>query len=249
VIGQDRSRVDGVGRSGQDVVVPATLIGSGRSADIFDAGPGRVLRRFRGDYDATAEAELMRQLAAASYPVPDVYDASGPDIIMERLDGRDMIADLGARPWRARRYGRMLAALHNRLHELPAPPGLAVLGPPGDQILHLDLHPANVMLTARGPVVIDWTNARRGPAGADVAMAYLIVATSDTDLLPPMVRLVVPPLRAALQRQFLAAADNDPWPHLAEVAEFRIADPNVRPAEADRLRRLRDAALRRHADL
>ena len=78
--------MDGVRRPGQDVVVPATLIGSGRSADIFDAGPGRVLRRFRGDRDATAEAELMRQLAAASYPVPDVYDASGPDIIMERLE-------------------------------------------------------------------------------------------------------------------------------------------------------------------
>lgn len=227
--------------------MPDTLIGSGRSADIYDAGPGRVLRRFRGDRDATAEAELMRHLAAAGYPVPDVYDASGPDIIMERLDGRDMVADLGARPWRARRYGRILADLHNRLHELSAPPALAALGPPGDRILHLDLHPANVMLTSRGPVVIDWTNALRGPAGADVAMAYLITASSDTDLLPSMARLVVPPLRAALLRRFLAVASDDPWPHLAAVAEFRIADPNIRPAEVDRLRRLLDAALRRHA--
>jgi aminoglycoside phosphotransferase (APT) family kinase protein len=240
--------MDGLRRLGQDVVVPGTLIGSGRTADIFDAGPGRVLRRYRGDRDATREAELMRQLGAAGYPVPCVYDASGPDIIMERLDGRDMVADLGVHPWRARRYGHLLAVLHNRLHELPAPPGLAVLGLPGDQILHMDLHPANVMLTARGPVVIDWTSAYRGPAGADVAMAYLIVASSDTDLIPPMVRWVVPPLRAVLLRQFLAAASSDPWPHMAKVAEHRIADPNVRPAEADRLRRLRDAALRRHVD-
>lgn len=32
-------------------------------------------------------------------------------------------------------------------------------------VLHLDFHPANVMLTSGGPVVIDWTNARAGPAG------------------------------------------------------------------------------------
>jgi aminoglycoside phosphotransferase (APT) family kinase protein len=47
-------------------------------------------------------------------------------------------------------------------------------------VLHLDLHPANVMLTGGGPVVIDWTNARVGPAGADVAMAYLIMGSATT---------------------------------------------------------------------
>ena len=44
-------------------------------------------------------------------------------------------------------------------------------------MLHLDLHPGNVMFTARGPVVIDWTNARAGAPAADVAMAYLIMAS------------------------------------------------------------------------
>ena len=78
---------------------PGPLIGSGRSADVYALGDGRVVRRFRTPYDAQPEAELMRHLAAAGYPVPAVYDADGPDLVMERLDGRDMLADLGRRPW------------------------------------------------------------------------------------------------------------------------------------------------------
>jgi aminoglycoside phosphotransferase (APT) family kinase protein len=34
----------------------------------------------------------------------------------------------------------------------------------------LDLHPENVMITADGPVVTDWTNAADGPPELDLAM-------------------------------------------------------------------------------
>ena len=35
----------------------------------------------------------------------------------------------------------------------------------GGQVLHLDLHPGNVMLTDDGPFVIDWSNGCAGEAG------------------------------------------------------------------------------------
>ncbi len=38
--------------------------------------------------------------------------------------------------------------------------------------------------------------------------------------------------------RFRAAVRDDPGPYLAEVASYRLADVNVRPAEAVRLRRL-----------
>jgi hypothetical protein len=101
-----------------------------------------------------------------------------------------------------------------------------------------------VMLTSRGPVVIDWSNVRAGAAGADVAMAYLIIATSDTELIPAPLRPVVGRLRGALLRQFLAAVRDDPKPHLARVARERATDPNVRPAEAGRLLRIAEQAER-----
>lgn len=231
---------------------PGPLVGAGRTCDVYDVGQGRVLRRYRGPFDVQgeakitrhvqAEAQIMRHLDDAGFPVPKVYHAEGPDLIMERLNGRDMLAELGRKPWLVRPYGRLLATLHNRLHEIQAPPGLTMAFQPGDRVVHLDLHPANVMLTSRGPVVIDWSGARAGAAGADVAMAYLIMASSDADLIPVLMRPVVGRLRAALLRQFMAEAQDDPGPHIARAAAARMTDPNVRPSEVGRLQQMAEQA-------
>jgi Ser/Thr protein kinase RdoA (MazF antagonist) len=217
---------------------PGVLIGQGRAADIYALDTRRVLRRYRTPHSSTAEAGLMRYLRQADYPVPEVFDADGADLVMERLDGRDMLADLASRPWRAAGHARTLARLHDQLHQIAAPADLRRPLGPGGQILHMDLHPANVMLTADGPVVIDWTSAAAGPAGADVAMAWLIMASSEVDDVPPWIRLAVGTVRRVLIRRFRAAVRDDPAPYLAQVARFRMTDPNVRPAEAARLRRL-----------
>ena len=54
----------------------------------------------------------------------------------------------------------MLADLHDRLHVIPAPDWLPVDLDGGDRLVHLDLHPMNVMITQSGPIVIDWTECR-----------------------------------------------------------------------------------------
>jgi aminoglycoside phosphotransferase (APT) family kinase protein len=217
---------------------PGELIGRGRAADVYALGAGRVLRRYRTPHPVAAEAELMRYLRQAGYPVPEVFDVDGPDLIMERLEGPDMLADLARRPWRAASYARVLAGLHDRLHQLAAPAGLRRPYGAGDRVMHLDLHPGNVMLTADGPVVIDWSNASTGPPGADVAMTIVIMACSEVDQLPPWIRPAVAGLRRVFLRQFRAAVRDDPGPYLAQVAAHRLTDANVRPAEAARIRRL-----------
>jgi aminoglycoside phosphotransferase (APT) family kinase protein len=225
---------------------PGVVVGAGRAADVYAVGNDRVLRRVRdARYDTDLEARIVRHLAARGFPVPAVYHWEGPDLIMERLDGRDMLADLAKRPWLARRHGRLLGDLHNRLHEIAAPAGFRRLFEPGDRVMHLDLHPGNIMLTPRGPVVIDWTNATAGPGGADVAMAYLIMASSETDDIPVALRPAVGIVRGQLIGQFMSGARDDPWPHIEAVAAHRLTDPNVRPAEATRLRQLAADAARR----
>src|ERR1700757_1140668 len=94
--------------------VPGPRVGAGRACDVYDLGNARVLRRDRVPFDVQAEAALMRYLDEAGYPVPKVYDADGPDLVMERLDGRDMLADVSRRPWLGQRHARTLADLHNR---------------------------------------------------------------------------------------------------------------------------------------
>jgi Ser/Thr protein kinase RdoA (MazF antagonist) len=216
---------------------PGPLIGSGRAADVYALGDGKVLRRYRFDFSCAGEASLMRYLREAGYPVPEVFAADGTDLVMQRLHGRDMLADLASRPWRVARHARTLARLHDQLHQIAAPASLPSFGP-GGRVLHMDLHPANVMLTADGPFVIDWSNGCAGEAGADVAMAYLIMASSEVDDLPSWLRPVIGWLRRGFLRRFLAAVQDDPQPHLARAASYRLKDPNVRPAEAARVRRL-----------
>ena len=223
---------------------PGPLIGAGRAADVYALAGQRVLRRYRNGDSAEREAGVMAYLAEAGFPVPRVYDASGPDLVMERLAGRDMLAELSGRPWLVRQHARTLAGLHDRLHAIAAPASLRAQFGPGDRVLHLDLHPGNVMLTAAGPVVIDWTNVAVGAPAADVAMAWLIIATSEVDAPPLLLRPAISLIRAVLLRRFRALVRDDPGLELARVARARIADRNTRPAEAQRLQAIADLAGR-----
>jgi aminoglycoside phosphotransferase (APT) family kinase protein len=100
---------------------PGPLLGSGRSAEIYDLGHGRVLRRYRDRGRlARREAEVISWVGAHGVPVPEVFDVDGPDIVMEKVDGPTMLADLARRPWRLVSHAAALARLHERVHAVPA---------------------------------------------------------------------------------------------------------------------------------
>jgi hypothetical protein len=73
---------------------------------------------------------------------------SGTDLTLERIYGLTMLDDLRRRPWRMRAHALTLSRLHRALHAIRPPD---FLGSEGGAILHLDLHPANVMLAPSGP--------------------------------------------------------------------------------------------------
>jgi len=213
---------------------PGPLLGRGRAADVYDLGGGRVLRRYRTEHDHAGEAAVMRHLRAHGYPVPEVFAADGRDMVMERVDGPTMLQEMGRRPWRILGYARILADLHSRLHELAPPVDLRDGLASRECVLHLDLHPDNVLLTRSGPVVIDWSNAAVGPAGADVAQTILIMAVSEADIPAPL-RPFLWVLRRMFLRTFVAAAHADPAPYLAAIGRHRLSDRNVTAVEAARL--------------
>jgi aminoglycoside phosphotransferase (APT) family kinase protein len=208
------------------------LIAAGRASEIFDLGDGRVLRRFLAGGDSEREALVMEHARRNGYPVPRVLEVTSEALVLDKIDGPTMLAELRRRPWTLRRHAALLADLHKQLHEIDAPPNLEAAGP-GDRLLHLDLHPDNVILSPAGPFVIDWTNALRGDPALDVAMAWVIFATSGG----PFGRLFL--------RSFLPHFNHDETlAALPAAAERRIADPNVTEREQQAVRRLATRARR-----
>ncbi len=230
------------------VDVPGTLVGAGRSADVYDIGSGRVLRRYRDGREAgrvEREAQVMVHARAFGVPVPEVFDVSGPDIVMERATGPTMLDFVARRPWAVRAQARLLARFHGLVHRVPASglPGvdLPCLGTirPGDSdvLLHRDLHPQNVILAENGPVLIDWESAARGPAIADVAMTWVIIGFSDIPR-QGIEGVVARGAQGMFTRSFVHAAGpiDDQW-RLTTIRQ-RLADPHLLPSEVARLQRL-----------
>jgi aminoglycoside phosphotransferase (APT) family kinase protein len=219
------------------------LVGAGRRADVYDLGDGKVLRRYRDPaIVAGREAEVMAHALAHGVPVPEVFDVSGGDIVMEHVVGPTMLEVLTRRPWTLDSHARMLAALHNRVHAVPALSWLRAPFGDGPALLHTDLHPANVILTKAGPRLIDWEGAARGPAEADVALTWVLIATSQV---PGALvqRTVLQTFQALFARRYLAAVRPLAPSWLAAAARNRLENPVLLESEAAVLRRLLESRL------
>jgi aminoglycoside phosphotransferase (APT) family kinase protein len=209
-------------------VAERRVIAEGRASEILDLGGGRVLRRFKAGGNPQREALVMRHARAHGYPVPEVFEVGSDSMVIERIEGPTMLESVFTEPASLEENTHLLVRLHNELHRIEAPEGLPAWGA-GDRLLHLDLHPENVILSPAGPVVIDWTNARRGEPLLDVVYTWIIIATSNG----------TGRLGRDFVEIFLAQFDRDELlPHVSLAAEHRLADENVLEEERVRIRAL-----------
>jgi aminoglycoside phosphotransferase (APT) family kinase protein len=223
---------------------PGRLLASGRDADIFECGPRLVLRRSREARSMADEARTMTYAREHGYPVPaiDAISDDGTELTIERLYGPSMVDLLGRRPWQVRTQGVLLADLHRRLHDIPAPEWLArAPGVAGEQLVHLDLHPLNVMMTAHGPVVIDWSNAARGSGCTDVALTWVLVSAGQVPG-GGIKSAVLARFRSLLVNGFIGQFDLAAvTPHLRGVVEWKVTDPHMSEVEQQAMWRLVEA--------
>src|SRR5262249_15504970 len=146
------------------------------------------------EYVASRALHAAGVPAPAAFEVLEVGGRCG--IVFERIEGVSLLGYTQVRPWSIFRAVRLLAELHAQIHRRTAPAALpsfreriaarieasdapeadrkAALEqlaglPEGAALCHGDFHPDNILLTARGPVVIDWSSASRGDPLGDVA--------------------------------------------------------------------------------
>lgn len=132
----------------------------------------------------------------------DEFDGR-PAIVFERIDGPSLWACMRAAPRRIPAMAAVMADLQVQLHQAPAPAGLPGLHdrvgaklaeapgltdvaraaveqrlhdrPRGSVLCHGDVHPGNILMTDRGPVIIDWFDAVAGDGTADLVRTSLLV--------------------------------------------------------------------------
>lgn len=151
-------------------------------------------------------------------------------LVYERLEGVSIFRTIVARPWTIIRFGHMMAELHAAMHAIQSPSdlpdqrerlkgaigraqalpddlrrkALAVLDtcPDGDRLCHGDFHPDNVLMTPRGPIIIDWMTATRGDPAGDVARTLLLMTVGE----PPtgaLIRLLTRLLRGWMRAAYI----------------------------------------------
>ena len=127
-------------------------------------------------------------------------------ILFERIDGPSMLTETKSKPWKLFRSALVLAELHAAIHKCIGPDlpsqrhqledairnakalpenmkeaALKVLDhlPDGNALCHGDFHPDNVMVSSRGPIIIDWIIATQGNPLADAARTSLLLRLGD----------------------------------------------------------------------
>jgi aminoglycoside phosphotransferase (APT) family kinase protein len=189
-------------------------IGQGREAEIFDCGDGRALKLLRApgpNSGLTREIAALDAARSAGVPVPRTYEAVVIDgrsgLVMDRLDGPDLLTMIGRKPWLVFHSGRITGDLHARINATSAPVslptvrdavtrGLARLSPSepalaewvggifaklpdGDALCHGDFHPGQVMRSGDRFAAFDWSAAKRGDPLFDYARTRVLLSMGE----------------------------------------------------------------------
>ena len=152
---------------------------------------------------AEEEARIARIVQESGLAVPKVIGIikidGRPGIVYERIAGPTMFQSITAAPWRVVQSARLFAELHSSIHGRTAPrlPGQRQLMqeqirvaplpvavresalealdglPDGNVLCHGEFNLENVLISAHGPIAIDWDQATTGNPLADVAKTFL----------------------------------------------------------------------------
>ena len=198
-------------------------------------------------------------------------------IVLSRFDGPTLLQLTRTGAMTRGQAGAILAALCRAVHKTPPPPGVLPLRgwtdawlqsssgrlpehivtgilalierlSPGDELCHGDLHPGNVIMTAEGPRLVDWSGPVRAPAAYDLAISHIILTelapeVADDPERPRAVNAAVQSEYARLAGMPAAALTAAVEPYLP-IVRVLIVVGGAMPALRERLLQRIEAALR-----
>lgn len=191
-------------------------------------------------------------------------------IVFDRVDGPLMMEELFTKPGELTYLTKLFAEIHAKMHAITVPgfpsqrqklasqirsaarlsekakdAALSALTrlPDGDKLCHGDYHPGNILMSSRGPIVIDCADASQGNPHADVARTLLLLQTAEPDWIEDIeerktVRRLIQsfPVDVYFKRyrdfQSLSQEQLDAW--RLPVAAARLSE-GLRPIEENRL--------------
>jgi uncharacterized protein (TIGR02172 family) len=153
-----------------------------------------------------------------------------PGIVFERIEGPTMSQAMLSAPMGLFKMAESMAEIHAAMHscevpDLPARRDRLEIGiraaealtpdtreevlkalaqlPDGNAVCHGDLWPDNVIMSPRGPIIIDWAGAARGDPLADVARTWLLNRLTQVPI-PLPERKLVNSMRALFHSAYLS---------------------------------------------
>jgi Ser/Thr protein kinase RdoA (MazF antagonist) len=158
--------------------------------------------RFLGEYETRMTRAVFAAGAPAPQVFEEVTLGERFGIVLSQFDGPTLLQLTRDGALTAEQAGAILASLALSVHRMPPPPethalrgwmdaGLKASGSvvpkhigtgilalidrlrPEDGLCHGDLHHGNVIMTADGPRLIDWTCSIRAPAAFDLAWSHI----------------------------------------------------------------------------
>ena len=201
------------------------------------------VRRRTARYEAHMTRAIFDAGGPAQEVLGEVTIDGRLGIVLPRLEGPTLLQLLQAETITLEEAADVLARLALSVHQTPAPtdalpvrtymevslrqsdggvPDHIAAGvialidrlPPDDRLSHCDLHPGNVIMTADGARLIDWTGVKRGGAPLDLACCHFL-----------RTELVVETLGSPTRQRELDLAVQDGYARLAgiSVAALRSA--------------------------
>jgi Ser/Thr protein kinase RdoA (MazF antagonist) len=199
-------------------------------------------------------------------------------IVLTRLDGPTLAHLSRTGAMTLQQVGAILATLAMDLHGTPPPAAVLSLRdwmdhsmrgagdriprhiadgiltlidrlPPSGGLCHCDLHPGNVIMTADGPRLIDWTGTVRAPAALDLGVSHILLSEFAPELVDDPERPRA--YNAVMQSEYARLAGISPAALTAAMETympiarvFALLSPAFSPAQRERQIQRVEASLR-----